>query len=248
MGSNPITFGSLFTGIGGLDLGLERAGMVCKWQVEIDDYATRVLERHWPRTPRWRDIRSFANNGEQVPCVDLIAGGFPCQDISDAGKRVGIEGERSGLWSEFCRVIRKLRPQLVLVENVPALLRRGMGRVLGDLAESGLNAEWQCIPASAFGAHYRGDRLFIVASSSATSCLRRKGCWTNPLGTNQWGEHEFARLVQVSIKHGVPAGSTGGISDGVSNRVHKLRGLGNSVVPQVAEWIGRQIVANSEDE
>src|SRR6476661_6834913 len=127
-----LTFGSLFAGIGGIDLGLERAGMRCAWQVEIDDYATRVLAKHWPDVTRFRDVRSVG--AHNLTPVDLLAGGFPCQDISDAGKRAGIEGARSGLWSEFARLIGELRPRYVLVENVTALLRRGMGTVLGDLA------------------------------------------------------------------------------------------------------------------
>jgi DNA (cytosine-5)-methyltransferase 1 len=146
-----------------MDLGLERAGMTCRWQVEIDDYATRVLEKHWPDVKRFRDIRTI-NTGE-LEWVDLICGGFPCQDISNAGKRAGIDGERSGLWSEFARIIRDLRPRYVLVENVAALLVRGIDRVLGDLAACGYDAEWDCIPAAAVGAHHIRDRLFILAYS-----------------------------------------------------------------------------------
>src|SRR5688572_14262480 len=125
-------FGSLFAGIGGIDLGLERAGMKCAWQVELDPFCRRVLAKHWPDVARYEDVREVgAHNLEPV---DLIAGGFPCQDISNAGKRAGIDGERSGLWSEYARIVRELRPRYVLVENVTALLGRGIGRVLGDLA------------------------------------------------------------------------------------------------------------------
>ena len=161
-----LTFGSLFSGIGGLDLGLERAGMRCAWQVEIDDYATRVLQKHWPDVPRFRDVRECG--AHNLGAVDLICGGFPCQDISNAGKRAGIGGERSGLWSEFNRIICELRPRYVLVENVAALLVRGMGRVLGDLAAGGYDAEWQCLPAAAFGAPHIRDRVFILAHSHSS--------------------------------------------------------------------------------
>ena len=122
-GSKPLTFGSLFAGIGGFDLGLERAGMVCKWQVEIDEYATRVLEKHWPTVRRWNDVRTFPPEGDWN--VDVICGGFPCQDISVAGKGAGLAGARSGLWYEFARIIRHIRPRWVIVENVRAFTKNG---------------------------------------------------------------------------------------------------------------------------
>lgn len=166
MDNQPFTFGSLFSGIGGLDLGLERAGMQCAWQVEIDDYATKVLQKHWPNVTRFRDVRACGEHN--LAPVDLIAGGFPCQDISDAGKQAGIEGERSGLWAEFYRIICELRPRFVLVENVAALLHRGMGRVLGDLAAGGYDAEWQILSAESIGAPHLRERVFIVAYPSGT--------------------------------------------------------------------------------
>ena len=123
-GSKPLTFGSLFAGIGGFDLGLERAGMRCEWQVEIDPYARAVLAKHWPEVRRWEDVRTFPpKEGEWG--VDVICGGFPCQDISVAGKGVGLAGARSGLWYEFARIIGEIRPRFVIVENVAALLTRG---------------------------------------------------------------------------------------------------------------------------
>jgi len=157
-----MTFGSLFAGIGGIDLGLERAGMRCLWQVECDPYCLRVLAKHWPDVRRWDEVRTFPPD-ETWEAPDLICGGFPCQDLSYAGKGAGIEGARSGLWSEFARIIRHLRPRFVLVENVPALLGRGLGRVLGDLAEGGYDAEWDCLPAASIGAPHRRDRVFVVA-------------------------------------------------------------------------------------
>jgi DNA (cytosine-5)-methyltransferase 1 len=156
-----LTVGSLFSGIGGIDLGLERAGMRVLWQSEIDPYASRVLKKHWPEVPNHGDIAQI--DFRQVEPVDVLAGGFPCQDISNAGKREGIEGERSGLWSEYARAIGELRPRYVFVENVAALLARGLGRVLGDLAALGYDAEWDCIPAAAVGAPHLRDRLWLVA-------------------------------------------------------------------------------------
>ena len=163
-----MTFGSLFSGIGGMDLGLERVGFNCRWQVEIDDYATRVLEKNWPHIARHRDVRECGIHNLEP--VDLICGGFPCQDISLAGKGEGLAGKRSGLWKEFYRIIRELRPRYVLVENVAALRSRGLPAVLSDLAAVRYDAEWYCIPASAVGAPHQRDRIWIVAY---TQCGRR---------------------------------------------------------------------------
>ena len=157
------TFGSLFAGIGGVDLGVGRAGLECKWQVEIDDYATKVLEKHWPNVSRWRDVKTFPPEDNQDWNVDVIAGGFPCQDISVAGKGAGLNGERSGLFFEIIRLARQLRPRAIVLENVSALLVRGMGTVLAELAEVGYDAEWHCIPAAGVGAPHRRDRVFIIA-------------------------------------------------------------------------------------
>ncbi len=163
-----LTVGSLFAGIGGFDLGLERTGgFEVRWQCEIDDYCRRVLAKHWPDVKRYGDIRELAD----VERVDVLCGGFPCQDISNAGKRAGIDGERSGLWSEYVRIIRMVRPRYVLVENVAALLNRGMERVLGELSESGYDAEWDIISASAVGAPHRRERVWIIAYPA--SDLRR---------------------------------------------------------------------------
>jgi DNA (cytosine-5)-methyltransferase 1 len=153
--------GSLFAGIGGFDLGFERAGFKTSWQVEIDPYCTKVLAKNFPEAERFGDIRECGRHN--LKPVDVICGGFPCQDISNAGKRAGIGGERSGLWSEMHRIIRELRPIYVLVENVAALLGRGMGVVLGDLAEIGYDAEWEVVSAADVGAPHLRERVWIVA-------------------------------------------------------------------------------------
>jgi DNA (cytosine-5)-methyltransferase 1 len=157
---------SLFAGIGGFDLGLERTGgfktvAFC----EIEPFAQRVLAKHWPGVPCYDDVRTLTAErlGADGISVDVIAGGFPCQDISVAGRGAGIGGERSGLWGEYARLVGELRPAYVIVENVAALLGRGLGTVLGDLAALGFDAEWHCIPASAVGAPHRRDRVWIVA-------------------------------------------------------------------------------------
>ena len=155
-----LTFGSLFAGIGGFDLGFERAGFECRWQVEIENYATKILEKHWPKVHRQRDIREC--NASNLERVDCIIGGFPCQDISCAGRGAGLDGERSGLFFEAIRLVRELQPRAIVLENVAALLTRGLDRVLGTLAEIGYDAEWHCVPAAAVGAPHIRDRVFVI--------------------------------------------------------------------------------------
>jgi site-specific DNA-cytosine methylase len=458
-----LTFISLFAGIGGIDLGLERAGMRCVAQVEIDDYCNRVLAKHWPDVPRFADVRAVG--AHNLPRADVIAGGFPCQDISNAGKRAGIDGNRSGLWAEFARIIGELRPRYVLVENVSALLSGGeweavhgrcicgwdyrwggmhhdspiptgavvqhpnrcgdvpeglaplgaapsgiwrgssadaginremgssigvghirqtsrnipgtdhpmvviesrtsavsvvsptddrqpgsesewlgaldagskgswyddspsgsgiesqrarlaehaggwmdcpscgramddtttryvyrswMGRVLGDLAAIGYDAEWHCIPAAAVGAPHIRDRVFIVAYPNCTERWpeskrrdepnRDDAGWQKATsGLATYRKDGRTRLVADSASARLFPATLAGIycqeksrgtrnvepercswwatepdvgrmAHGVPNRVQRLRGLGNAVVPQCAEFVGRLIVAHTNQE
>lgn len=232
-----VNFLSLFAGIGGFDLGLERAGWTCVGQVEIDPFCQRVLAKHWPHVKRMGDIRLV--RGDEFGEVDAICGGFPCQDISNAGNKVGITGERSGLWSEFYRLIRTIRPSFVIVENVSALLERDIARVLGDLAAIGYGAEWHCIPASYVGAPHIRDRVWIVAYADQNRCVsspifengiqaEKLSCVWEPFRTNDFRVRvqELARVC--------------GLDDGVPE---ELGAYGNAVVPQVAEYIGRQIMS-----
>ena len=158
-----LTVGSLFSGIGGLDLGLERAGMTVRWQVEIDKNAQRVLRHHWPDTALYEDVREV---GGEVERVDLICGGFPCQDLSVAGRRAGLAGKRSGLFHEFMRIASELAPRWLLIENVPGLLSsnggRDMGTVLGTLGELGYGWAYRVLDAQYFGVAQRRRRVFIV--------------------------------------------------------------------------------------
>ena len=153
--------GSLFSGAGCGDLGLEWAGFKHAWFCEQDKYARKILDKNWPGATIYEDIRNV--DFTQVEPVELLAGGFPCQDISVAGKGEGIQGERSGLWSEFARAIAEIRPLYALIENSPALATRGLDVVLSDLAALGYDAEWHCLPASALGAPHHRDRMWIVA-------------------------------------------------------------------------------------
>ena len=263
-----MTFGSLFSGIGGMDLGLERAGMECKWQVEIDPFCQKVLAKHWPGVKRYGDIRTVTD----LEPVDLIAGGFPCQDISDAGRKAGIGGARSGLWSEFSRIIGELRPRFVLVENVAALLGRGMAKVLGDLSSLGYDAEWDVISAAAVGADHLRERVWIIAYPNSAGvqpiyerwrqqCAKEVGsdaannnCPRLPgwLQAEQDGQDEgiIKAWLGSSLDTATPfpglngAGSPvlGRGEDGIPNRVDRMHAIGNAVVPQIPELIGRRIM------
>jgi DNA (cytosine-5)-methyltransferase 1 len=211
-----LTFGSLFAGVGGFDLGFERAGFKCKWQVEIDDYATRILERHWPDVHRERDIRQCGRHNLEP--VDCIIGGFPCQDISYAGKGAGLDGARSGLWYEFARIVCELEPRIVCVENVSALLTRGLDQVLGTLASFGFDAEWHCIPAAAVGAPHIRDRVFVLAYRNGQSAFT-----------------EHAEVAQL------PGGDVADTGRKHGNRRPSIEGQANR---QEAEW--DQAVDNAE--
>ena len=306
-----ITFGSLFAGIGGFDLGFERCGMQCKWQVEIDDYATRILERHWPNVHRERDVCKCGRHNLEP--VDVICGGFPCQDLSYAGRGAGLDGNRSGLFFEAARLVRELRPRAVVLENVAALLTRGLDRVLGTLAEVGYDAEWHCIPAAAVGAPHIRDRVFVLAYATGERHWQRRE--PRDVCQKEWrpddellgqsggtgeGASDVANAKVISsgsrlrqdARPGQPqAGSraelsndggdvpnaeeqglegpksardsrtdgcfgesgprgrqadwwavepdVGRVANGVPSRVDRLKCLGNAIVPQVAELVGR---------
>jgi DNA (cytosine-5)-methyltransferase 1 len=237
------TFGSLFTGIGGFDLGFERAGLECKWQVEIDTYCQQVLWEHWPNISKWDDVRTFPPDFSNEWNVDVICAGFPCQPFSCAGKMLGADDERN-LWPQTIRIIRVLRPSIVVLENVPALLANEyFGTILADLAACGFDAEWDCLPAFAFGApHYR-DRLFIVAYSERG---RLEG------GIFGCGEQTAIKPpANRGTSFGTYLGTTWGdepcisvLDDGLSGQLAEAasRLTGNAVVPDAVEWIGKRIV------
>ena len=199
-----ITVGELFAGIGGIGLGLEMTGgFEVKWQVERDEYASKVLAKHWPDVVRWNDVVTFPPDNSDKWIVDLICGGFPCQDISNAGKRQGLKGERSGLFYEVVRIAQRLRPKYLLLENVSALLVRGFGDVLRELASLGYDAEWHCIPAAAVGAPHRRDRVFIVAYANChdrwhglSTESSKRNTRLEPRGS---GERQFERKTNTSL-------------------------------------------------
>ncbi|MEU8050019.1 DNA cytosine methyltransferase [Micromonospora haikouensis] len=239
---------SLFTGIGGLDLGLERAGMRVVGQVEIDRFCRSVLARHWPEVPCHDDVRTApAWWGDGRAPVHVVAGGFPCQPFSTAGRRRGVADQRWG-WPWFYDVVRAVRPRYVLVENVAALLRDAdaFGWLLGDLAALGFDAQWSVLPACAVGAPHVRERLFLVAHPHGEHGPARladpqgletavatldvpAGPWADPV-------HGFLEAERRSRR----------VADGLPDRLEpaRVRALGNAVVPAVAEHVGRLIVAH----
>ena len=242
-----ITVGSLFSGIGGLDLGLERAGMKVIWQAEKDDFCSLILKKHWPEVPNLGDVSAIDWNTVSRP--DVLAGGFPCQPVSVAGRRRGQEDDR-WLWPVYAAAIRHLRPRFAIMENVPGLLIRGMGDVLGDLAQCGYDAEWQVLPASAFGCFHQRERVFIVAYADGE---RRKASW---IFTSRNYEHyripqqegrESGFLSSLDSKERLrpaPDSSFFRVADGFPSELDKarLKACGNSVVPAVAEFVGRSVM------
>lgn len=238
-----MTFGSLFSGIGGMDLGLERAGMECVWQVENDPYCLKVLEKNFPRVDQWGDVRTFPPGPPLSTAFlfrpDLICGGFPCQPVSLAGAGKG-EKDARWLWPEFERIIRLFGPSYVIVENVPGLFSRGLGLVLRDLAKAGYDAEWGVLSACSMGATHTRERVFIVGYAQSIQA------WCN---TGLIPAKAPDRWVPVPGKRpraeGTPWANEPGISrtlDGVPHRMDRNKALGNAVVPQVAEWLGRYIL------
>jgi DNA (cytosine-5)-methyltransferase 1 len=301
-----LTVGSLFSGIGGLDLGLERAGMQIIWQSEIDPYACKVLKKHWPEVPNYGDIKEI--DWRTVEPVDVICGGYPCQPFSTAGKRKGTDDPRH-LWPWVRTAISELRPRYAVLENVRGHLTLGGLQVIGDLAEIGYDAEWRVVSAAGVGAPHRRDRIIIVAYPNSTSrqqqlerqvqesdigrCSSDVSNSTKQFSNGRRSEHSEGTLrewqaIQVKVgrsnsdvayakgsasgitqSHGLrpriwqttefgESNSTtntigdwwevepnvGRVADGVPNRVDRLKGLGNAVVPQVAEYIGRLITTS----
>ena len=244
------TFGSLFSGIGGLDSGLERAGFECVWQVENNAYRQEVLKKQWPNTPRFRDVRECGKRN--LSSVDLIAGGFPCGDVSISNTRgaKGLDGSRSGLWSEFYRIVRELRPRYVLVENVSALLYRGFGRVLGDLAGIGYDAEWQSVQASDFGLPHQRKRIFIIAytDQDGRTCFKnrhvQRGVSVHQRQTSDTMVLLRDMVAQLEQRLGEPSVLRN--DDGLSDWMEQLEAIGDAVVPYVGEYVGQCIRSHME--
>lgn len=214
-----LTVGSLFSGIGGFDLGLERAGMRVIWQSEIDPYACAVLRKHWPTVPNLGDIRGIT----AAPEVDVICGGFPCQPFSSAARGKNVD---ASLWPEMFRVVAAMRPSWVIAENVTHLERVGLAKVEADLEGIGYQIQTLEIPACAVGLDHRRRRLWILGYAD------RDGESRLPI------DAQMARLSWRGHDPGIVGAPTW-----FSHRMDRLRCLGNAIVPQIAEIIGRAIVA-----
>lgn len=231
-----VTFLDLFSGVGAFALGLTRAGLTPVAFVEIDPFCRDVLKRHWPDVPILNDVRTA-----EFPDADVICAGFPCQDISIAGAGAGLAGERSGLWREVVRAVRLVRPRAVLLENVPMLLDRGLGTVLGDLAASGYDSEWDCISAADIGASQNRERIWILANPHDAG--RQRPIWAGQPHP-PWNGDEAARSEPLRSACGYwPPGPRAvanipRMADGPTNRAHRLRALGNALVPRIAELMG----------
>ena len=251
----------LFSGIGGFSLGLERTGgfetvAFC----EIEPFPRRVLAKHWPGVPCYEDVRTLTGAGlaaDGITGIDVITGGFPCQDLSVAGKQRGMgEGTRSGLWSEIVRLTRELRPSYVIVENVAALLsgpseKRGgwFGRVLGDLAECGYDAEWRNIPAWLVGLPHERERVWLVAYPQQEGRPGVLPTFASEREAKSFGANQAATALAASRRlDAIAAGRLDGQSPflnepyGLSELVGGLGSAGNAVVPQIPELIGRAIL------
>jgi DNA (cytosine-5)-methyltransferase 1 len=306
-----LTVGSLFSGIGGLDLGLERAGMKVIWQSEIDSYCNKVLKKHWPEVPNHGNIKEI--EWQTVERPDVICGGYPCQPFSTAGKRRGTDDPRH-LWPWVRDSISALRPTYAILENVRGHLSMGGLQVIGELAQIGYDAEWRVVSAAGMGAPHRRERLIIVAYSAelfSNGSNNNAGVSLEPQTISKFGndggstrvadtdntrsrtpngkleqqrETSKQKRQTVIARNGISRRSTdmantdsrrqqerdaqkrrvsvfsqistgkydsqwevepdvGRVANGVSARVDRLRGLGNAVVPQVAEYIGRLVMA-----
>ncbi len=257
----------LFSGIGGFSLGLERTGgfrtvAFC----EVDPFRRGVLARHWPEVPCYDDIRGLtaARLAADGVVPEVLCGGFPCTDVSDAGAKVGILGERSGLWSEYARLVGELRPRYVVVENVGALLARGFDRVLGDLAALGYDAEWHCVPASAVGAAHLRERIWIVAwprdriredvppgedveedgEDADLDGWRQPGRREDRVGAPWLGGWLVARLRCADGRSFVSKDQPflGRGVHGIPHRLDRVKALENAVVPANVEALGAAIL------
>ncbi len=262
-----LTIGSLFSGIGGLELGLERAGLgPVLWQCELNPSARRVLEKHWPNVTRFDDV----TQPRSYPAVDVICGGFPCQDVSAAGKGAGLSGARSGLWYHFAAIVAQVRPTWVVVENVTSGKRRWLPAVREQLCALGYETTAYQLSAADVGAPHLRRRIFVVAHTIGMQLRNepRRGSGPRRQGTSlpaddgqagtvahsdvprleergeqqTWGQLEAAERSRLPDDPWAVEPGVGRVAHGVPGRVDRLKMLGNAVVPQCAEVIGRLLL------
>lgn len=244
----------LFSGIGGFSLGFDRAGMETRAFCEVDKHCRAILKKHWPSVPIYEDVKTLTGLDVELDCgpIDLICGGFPCQDISVAGKQKGLIDEkgnetRSGLWFEYKRIIGEIKPKYVVIENVAALRTNGLVVVLQDLWSLGYSSEWHIISARSVGAQHLRERVWVVAYLSDSDDLRLG----KPVAAKEdqqirWAETAACVRDWWEIESefcGIPNGISEGL-DKPEERIRKqrIKQLGNAIVPQIAELIGRKII------
>ena len=229
-----LSHGSLFSGIGGFELGAKEAGIETVWSCEYEQFNRDVLRKNFSNTKQYENIIDM-----EIPeYVDIISGGFPCQDISIANTNAdGIKGKRSGLWSEMFRIIRGVRPKYVIIENSPMLLVRGFERVLCDLSEIGYDAEWQSLSAETFGYPHKRERLYCIA-------------YPNSIGRNEKefqtsifnqaipkaSGREFSRAIGWAIRNKDNSELLRN-DDGFPFVMDRIKACGNAVVPGVAKYL-----------
>lgn len=243
--------GSLFSGIGGIEIGFEKAGFTTEWFIECELYAQAVLKKRFPKSKIYGDITKI--DFTTLPKVQVLTGGFPCQDISIAGRKEGITGKKSSLWKYYLKAIREIRPEVAFIENVSALTKRGLDVVLSDLAKIGYDAEWYCLPASAVGAPHKRERIFILAYPNKVRWndgvhndsqyeIHRNKEWNFP--QNFKSGHEWKRWIiqnfQVNDRN-VSESYFHRMDDGLSKELDRIKCLGNAVVPQIAEIFAKAI-------
>lgn len=257
MNETTLTHGSLFSGIGGFDLGAEWAGIPTLFNCEVEERKRRILRKHFPDTPQWSDIRQMGRDGRTIPHVDILSGGFPCQDISCAntsykqydeeGIIKGIRGERSGLWKEYARILGEVKPRYIVFENSPLLTRRGLEVTLCDLAACGYNAEWQVLSARHFGLPHIRKRIYLIAytlPSGREVCpqifrpigevLPQRGTGQDDptMPTQRFGRNSDFSRVQLCDGFSEELGKAGRL---------EIEDFGNAVCPPIAEYLFRCI-------
>lgn len=226
-----MTHGSLFSGIGGFELGAEWAGVETLWNCECAPFQRKILKQRFPKSKQYADVRTITN----PEYVDIISGGFPCQDISIAGKGVGIEGERSGLWCDMWRVIRDVRPKFVIIENSAMLTVRGFERVLCDLHQIGYDAEWQCLSGTAFGLQQGRERLYCIAYSREK--FPKCGGKTS-LFRKFYISKQLPRVYPgFRTRRDLPEPRTYRTGNDVPGGLDRIGSLGNSVMPIIAYYL-----------
>ena len=248
----------LFAGAGGGILGGQLLGHRCVCAVEWEPYAQACLiarqnDGSIPGFPIWDDVQTFDGH-KWRGLVDIVAGGFPCQDISVAGKGAGINGERSGMWSHMARIIGEVRPRFAYIENSPALVNRGLDRVLCDLAALGYDAEWTVMGASDVGAPHKRERIWILAYTERNDCHQRlefsgqRGWKDETKQTRMGGGIGTAKFRQWPEDPATTKPGLGRVVNGMANRSNRLKAIGNGQVPRVAAaafaYLHSRIISN----